>query len=69
MYPGSPVIARKLLRAHDRQRLYEIDAQAVSVLKRTLPDADVRHEDGLAQLAAAERSLVLIDPPPKAIKR
>ena len=63
MYPGSPVIARKLLRAQDRLRLYEIDAQAVSVLKRTLPDADVRHEDGLAKLEAGPRSLVLIDPP------
>jgi 23S rRNA (adenine2030-N6)-methyltransferase len=63
MYPGSPVIARKLLRAQDRQRLYEIDPQAVTVLKRTLPDADVRHEDGLAKLEAGARSLVLIDPP------
>ena len=63
MYPGSPVIARKLLRPHDRMRLYEIDPQAVTVLKRTLPDTDVRQEDGLATLDAGPRSLVLIDPP------
>ena len=62
-YPGSPLIARKLLRAQDRMRLFEIDAQAVSILRRAVPDAEVRHEDGPAQLSAPERALVLIDPP------
>ena len=62
-YPGSPLIARKLLRAQDRMRLYEIDPQSASVLRRTVPDADVREEDGLAHLEAPQRALVLIDPP------
>ena len=63
VYPGSPLIARKLLRPGDRMRLFEIDAQAARVLRRTVPDADLRQEDGLGQLAAPPRALVLIDPP------
>jgi 23S rRNA (adenine2030-N6)-methyltransferase len=62
-YPGSPLLAQKLLRQGDRMRLYEIDAQAAAVLRRTVPEAEVRQEDGLGQLSAEARALVLIDPP------
>ncbi len=63
VYPGSPLIAKTLLRPGDHLRLYEIDAQAARVLRRTVPDAEVRQEDGLALLSAPPRALVLIDPP------
>jgi 23S rRNA (adenine2030-N6)-methyltransferase len=63
-YPGSPSIARKLLRPQDPpMRLHEIDPQAAQVLRRTVPGAQVHETDGLAQLAAPPRALVLIDPP------
>jgi len=62
-YPGSPLIARKLLRDSDRMRLFEIDAQSATVLRKAVPQAEVFAEDGLAQLAAPPRALVLIDPP------
>ncbi|MFN2547618.1 MAG: 23S rRNA (adenine(2030)-N(6))-methyltransferase RlmJ [Myxococcales bacterium] len=57
-YPGSPLLASRFV---EKQLLYEIDRQAASVLRRALPNADVRVEDGLAPLAPAD--LVLIDPP------
>jgi 23S rRNA (adenine2030-N6)-methyltransferase len=63
VFPGSPLIARKLLRAQDRMLLHEIDAQAASVLRRAAPDAEVRESDGLAALPAEGRALVLVDPP------
>jgi 23S rRNA (adenine2030-N6)-methyltransferase len=62
-YPGSPLLAQKLLRRGDRMRLHEIDAQAAAVLRRTVPEAEVREEDGLGRLSAKTRALVLIDPP------
>ena len=57
-YPGSPLIASRFVH---KQILYEIDPQSASVLRKMLPQADVRVEDGLAALKPAE--LVLIDPP------
>ena len=57
-YPGSPSIAARLV---PKQLLYEIDPQSASVLRRTLPSAEVRVEDGLAALQPAD--FVLIDPP------
>ena len=63
VYPGSPLIAKTVLRQGDRMRLFELDAQAARILRRTVPEAEVRQEDGLAQLAAPLRALVLIDPP------
>jgi 23S rRNA (adenine2030-N6)-methyltransferase len=57
-YPGSPLIAS---RSVAKQVLYEIDPQAASVLRRTLPGAEVRVEDGLS--APAPAGFVLIDPP------
>jgi 23S rRNA (adenine2030-N6)-methyltransferase len=62
-YPGSPSIARKLLRERDSMRLYEIDAQSAAVLRRAVPSATVAEQDGLAELSASGRALVLIDPP------
>jgi 23S rRNA (adenine2030-N6)-methyltransferase len=62
-YPGSPAIARRLLRERDALRLYEIDAQAAAVLRRTVPTAQVEQQDGLAKLSVTGRALVLIDPP------
>src|SRR2546421_266830 len=38
-------------------------AQAASVLRRAVPQAEVRQSDGLAALPVEERALVLVDPP------
>jgi 23S rRNA (adenine2030-N6)-methyltransferase len=63
--PGSPLVAHALLRGGDRMVLHEIDPEAAAVLRRTLPDADVRERDGLSGVAelARVRALALIDPP------
>jgi 23S rRNA (adenine2030-N6)-methyltransferase len=65
LLPGSPLIARAVLRQQDRMVLHELDARAAGVLRRALPEAEVRETDGLAALPAAAqgRALVLIDPP------
>jgi 23S rRNA (adenine2030-N6)-methyltransferase len=63
IYPGSPAIAAKLLRPGDKSILHEIDGRAVSILRRTVPDAEVREGDGLTGIEPSGRSLVLIDPP------
>jgi 23S rRNA (adenine2030-N6)-methyltransferase len=62
-YPGSPLIAHNLLRQQDRMLLHELDAQSAAVLRRTLPQAEVRESDGLAAVAVQGHALVLIDPP------
>lgn len=63
--PGSPLIARALLRPDDRMVLHEVQPQSATVLRRSLPDAEVREADGLAALpeAAQGRAFVLLDPP------
>jgi 23S rRNA (adenine2030-N6)-methyltransferase len=63
--PGSPLIARSMLRTEDSLLLHEIDARSAELLKRALPAAEVRAEDGIAALAGPPRgrALVLIDPP------
>ncbi|HEY5677804.1 MAG TPA: 23S rRNA (adenine(2030)-N(6))-methyltransferase RlmJ [Myxococcales bacterium] len=63
--PGSPLVARALLRKEDRMLLHEIQPQAAGVLRRCLPDAEVREVDGLSGLAdaAVGRAFVLVDPP------
>ena len=63
--PGSPLIARALLRPQDRMVLHEIDPRSATVLQKTVPQAEVRETDGLAALAdlPATRILALIDPP------
>ena len=63
--PGSPLVARALLRSQDTMLLHEIDAQSAAVLRRCLPGADVREADGLDALGAGAqgRAFVLLDPP------
>ena len=66
-YPGSPRIARELLRPDDRITLAELHPQEVAALRQALPGADVRQADGPAlALSLApptpRRGLCLIDP-------
>jgi 23S rRNA (adenine2030-N6)-methyltransferase len=63
--PGSPLVARALLRTEDRMLLHEIDPQSAAVLRRSVPEAEVREGDGLSALpaAASGRAFVLLDPP------
>lgn len=63
--PGSPLLASRALRAQDRMLLHEIDPRSASVLRRSVPAAEVREADGLAALpsAVAGRAVVLVDPP------
>ncbi len=67
-YPGSPVLAQKLLREQDSLLLHELEPQAAGVLRRTVgadARAEVRETDGLAALPTSlnGRAFVLIDPP------
>ena len=70
-YPGSPLIAAKLLRAQDRLVAIEKHPEDAAVLKAVLaPFANAKAEEGdgyrrLAQLLPPKerRGLVLIDPP------
>lgn len=62
-YPGSPLIARRLLRPQDRLLLHELDPQSAAVLRRTVPSAEVRQDDGFAHLEAPQRGLTFVDPP------
>jgi len=66
-YPGSPFIARHLLRDDDRITLAELHPQEVAALRAALPGVDVRQVDGpdLALSMAPpdpRRGLCLIDP-------
>jgi 23S rRNA (adenine2030-N6)-methyltransferase len=71
LYPGSPLIAKNLLRAQDRLIACEIEPQSAALLAAALRD-DVRAKavaiDGWTALGAyvppkERRGLVLIDPP------
>lgn len=70
-YPGSPEIARQLLRPHDQLLLMELHPQEVDILRTQLAKdrrVHVHHRDGLEGLIALtpptpRRGLVLIDPP------
>jgi len=70
-YPGSPLIAAKLLRPQDRLVAIEKNAAEASLLTEVLKPfrrASVETADGYARLAALlppaeRRGLVLIDPP------
>jgi 23S rRNA (adenine2030-N6)-methyltransferase len=70
-YPGSPLLAAKLLRPQDRLVAVEKHPEEAAILKRVLaPFRKARAEegDGYARLAALlpppeRRGLVLIDPP------
>lgn len=70
-YPGSPLLARALLRADDRAQLHELhprDHGALAALFKTDRQTQVHASDGLAALKSAlppreRRGLILIDPP------
>lgn len=68
-YPGSPALARQLLRPGDVMHLFELHPQAVHELRRHLkgPGVHIHHRDGYeGALAIAppmpRRGLVLVDP-------
>lgn len=70
-YPGSPMIARHFIRAHDRIIACELQPQEYQLLKNTFSgdkQIAVHHMDGFLGLKAflpphERRGLVLIDPP------
>lgn len=70
-YPGSPRVARHLLRAQDRMVLMELHPEEAQTLKlefRGDPQVHIHHMDGFAGLKAflpppERRGVVLIDPP------
>lgn len=71
MYPGSPVLAARALRAQDRLLLCEVQPAECAALRLALADdprAQVMARDGYAALKALlppreRRGLVLVDPP------
>lgn len=72
LYPGSPLLAQKLLRKQDRLRLFEIHpADAVLLQKnfaRQRKQVQIQTTDGFKAMKALlppppKRALVLIDPP------
>lgn len=70
-YPGSPLIARKLMRPQDRLiacELHEEDYGSLARLFHGDRQAQIHHRDGYASLKAflpfsEKRGLILIDPP------
>jgi len=71
VYPGSPLIARRLLRESDRAQLCELQPDELRMLRQNI-DGDrrfaVHHRDGYQALDALlppmpRRGVVLIDPP------
>lgn len=71
-YPGSPQIARKLLRQEDRLRLFELHSTDAKLLKQLFKDAGrqvmIETADGFTGIKAMlppppRRAVVLIDPP------
>jgi 23S rRNA (adenine2030-N6)-methyltransferase len=71
-YPGSPLIARALLRPQDRMVLHDLNPRSVGALQAALgnePRAEVRQADGFEALPAAvaaakgQRVIALVDPP------
>src|ERR1700722_17427046 len=74
-YPGSPLIAAKLLRAQDRLVAVEKHPEEAVALKKSLAPfrkARVEEDDGYRRLAALlpppeRRGLVLMDPPFEAV--
>lgn len=70
-YPGSPLIARHLLRAHDRIVACELHPEEYQSLRTTFindKQVSVHHTDGFLGLKAflppqEKRGLILIDPP------
>nr|MCU0842310.1 23S rRNA (adenine(2030)-N(6))-methyltransferase RlmJ [Thiobacillaceae bacterium] len=71
LYPGSPWIARRFMRADDQLRLFELHGSDVTLLRQTFGEAGrrvgIEATDGLAGLRAVlppqpRRGLILIDP-------
>lgn len=72
IYPGSPLVALKLMRPDDRLRLYELHPTDSDILLENFLDYDplalTHHANGFGALKALlppppRRGLVLIDPP------
>ena len=71
LYPGSPLLIRSKLRAHDRLATCELHPEDVLDLRRLFardPQVAVHHRDGWEAIAGLlppkeRRGLVLIDPP------
>jgi 23S rRNA (adenine2030-N6)-methyltransferase len=70
LYPGSPLLARQLLRPQDQLRLFELhpsEAPALQALLGHVKGIELRQADGFAALKSqlpppTRRALVLIDP-------
>lgn len=66
-YPGSPAIARALLRSFDRLVLCEAVPEVADTLRQAVPGATVHVRDGYEAVSllppAEKRGLVLVDPP------
>lgn len=69
LYPGSPLLARHILRAQDRLHLCELHPQEMAHLRTNFKtqDAALYHQDGFEALKALcpptpRRGLVMIDP-------
>jgi len=71
IYPGSPLIARQMLRPHDRLILSELHPEDYGLLKKFFArdkQVSTHHRDGFESLNALlppkeKRALILIDPP------
>ncbi|MDR3410229.1 MAG: 23S rRNA (adenine(2030)-N(6))-methyltransferase RlmJ [Formivibrio sp.] len=72
LYPGSPLIAQKIMRPHDRLRLFELHPSDCTILQENFAHASkravIQQSDGFAGLKSVlppqpRRALVLIDPP------
>lgn len=69
-YPGSPVIARHLMRQQDRMFLYELHNNEIEILRESVNKdkrVQIAHEDGFKRSVTImppqqRRGLVLIDP-------
>lgn len=70
-YPGSPRLARALMRPGDRLIACEFHAEQARLLKREFAgdrQVEIRHEDGYGSLKSAlppkeRRGLIIVDPP------
>jgi 23S rRNA (adenine2030-N6)-methyltransferase len=71
-YPGSPLVADKLLRSEDKLRLFELHPTDLQLLQQTFARAgrrvQIQQADGFAGIKAmlpppTRRAVVLIDPP------
>ena len=66
-YPGSPALARELLRPGDNLHLAELHPQEFHALRRVVPEAKHYHQDGFEMAQSLcpptpRRGLLLIDP-------